>query len=139
MSIIRISRIKQHGETTVGKLTIDGDSKTWFVLEPGGPDSKTEGSDKRISVGTYALLPYSSAKYKNVYELQNVPGRTKILIHAGNYHDNTEGCIMPGLLWGTLSDKQYYVANSRSALNEIFSKIKGSKSIKVIITNNLGK
>lgn len=139
MTIIRISRIKQYGETTVGKLTIDGESKTWFVLEPGGPDSKIEGSDKRISVGTYPLLPYSSAKYKNVYELQNVPGRTKILIHAGNYHDNTEGCIMPGLLWGTLNNKQHYVANSRSALNEIFAKIKGSKSIKVIITNNFGK
>jgi hypothetical protein len=67
MTIIRIVRIKQHGETTVGKLTIDGENKTWFVLEPGGPDSKTEGSDKRISVGTYSLSPYSSAKYIKMY------------------------------------------------------------------------
>ncbi|MCZ0924736.1 DUF5675 family protein [Vibrio diabolicus] len=73
-------------ETTLGKLTIEGVSKSWFVLESAGPDSMTEGSDKRIKAGTYKLLSYSSSRYPNVYELQNVPGRSFILIHAGNYH-----------------------------------------------------
>ena len=110
MKIIRIKRIKQYGETTVGKLTISGESKIWFVLEPGGPDSRVAGSDKRIETGTYKLVPYSSAKYKNVYQLKNVPGRTKILIHPGNFPDDTEGCLMPGSSWGLMSDKQYKVA-----------------------------
>ncbi len=138
MATIRIRRIKQYGETTIGKLTIDGVNKHWFVLEPGGPDSRIEGSDKRIEAGTYSILPYSSAKYNSVYELQNVPGRTKILIHAGNYHDNTEGCLMPGLLWGVMNDKQYYVASSRAAVKGIFSIINNAGSIKVIITNDFG-
>lgn len=141
MKIIRIKRIKQYGETTVGKLTISGESKKWFVLEPGGPDSRVAGSDKRIEAGTYKLVPYSSAKYKNVYELKNVPGRTKILIHPGNFHDDTEGCLMPGHKWGFMSefDKQYKVSSSRAAFKEIASKIKNFDSIIVIITNSFEK
>lgn len=45
---LNLKRTKQMGETTLGKLTIEGVSKSWFVLEPAGPDSITEGSDKRI-------------------------------------------------------------------------------------------
>ncbi|CAH1601148.1 conserved hypothetical protein [Vibrio owensii] len=36
---LNLKRIKQMGETTLGKLTIEGVSKSWFVLEPAGPDS----------------------------------------------------------------------------------------------------
>ncbi|MDO6775805.1 DUF5675 family protein [Shewanella sp. 3_MG-2023] len=139
MSILRINRIKQFGETTLGKLSIDGESKSWFVLEPGGPDSTIEGSDKRISTGTYKISPYSSPKYLNVYELKNIPGRTKILIHAGNYHENTEGCIMPGLSWGLVNQKgHYYVSSSRIATNEIFKKIKELNINQVVIKNGFG-
>lgn len=71
-AIIHLKRIKQLGETTLGKLTIEGKNKSWFVLEPAGPDSILEGSDKRIKAGTYKVLPYRSPKYPNVYELQNI-------------------------------------------------------------------
>lgn len=139
VSTIRVRRQKQYGETTLGQLMIDGIAKIWFVLEPGGPDSTTAGSDKRIKAGTYKILPYSSRRYPNVYELQHVPGRSKILIHAGNYHENTEGCLMPGQMWGVLADKHYYVKNSKKALDEIFSSIANSTLINVIITNEFGK
>ncbi|WP_064608792.1 DUF5675 family protein [Photobacterium sp. J15] len=136
-AIIHVKRIKQFGETTLGKLTIEGVNKSWYVLEPGGPDSIIEGSDKRIKAGTYNVLLYNSDKYKNVYELKNVPGRTKILIHSGNYHDDTEGCLMPGKTWGAINDKQYHVGNSRTAFNEIKAEIQGKKSIQITITNQL--
>lgn len=125
------------GETTLGKLTIEGVSKSWFVLEPAGPDSITEGSDKRIKAGTYKLLPYSSPKYPNVYELKNVPGRSFILIHAGNYHKDTLGCLMPGKTWGSVAKSHYYVGNSKLALKEIFFEIANYKKITINISNQL--
>ncbi|SON52944.1 DUF5675 family protein [Vibrio tapetis] len=134
---LNLNRTKQMGETTLGKLTIEGVSKSWFVLEPAGPDSITENSDKRIKAGSYRLLPYSSPKYPNVYELQNVPGRTFILIHAGNYHKDTLGCLMPGKIWGSVAKSQYYVGNSKSALKEIFSEIVNYKKITIVISNQL--
>ncbi len=84
-SVVTIRRTKQYGDTTLGNLKVEGTAKSWFVLEPGGPDSTLEGSDKRIPEGTYLAKPYFSLKHKSVYELQNVSGRTFILIHSGNY------------------------------------------------------
>ncbi len=135
ISTVYVRRQQQHGKTTLGKLTINGITKSWFVLEPGGPDSETAGSDQRIKAGTYQILPYSSKKYSGVYELQKIPGRSKILIHAGNYHENTESCLMPGKNWGVSEEKHYYVTDSKKALKEIFSAIESSTLISVIITN----
>lgn len=134
---LRLTRIKQKGSTTLGKLTIDGVNKSWFVLEPAGLDSEIEGSDRRIKAGTYQLLPYSSAKYPNVYELQNVPGRTFILIHAGNYHQDTLGCLMLGKQWGIVKDSHYYVDNSKYALKEIFAEISKFNGAIINISNQL--
>lgn len=61
-----------------------------------------------IPSGVYKCVPYSSAKYKNVWQVLDVPNRTAILIHSGNFaskvklplsmHDSdTEGCILVGL------------------------------------------
>ncbi len=138
-AVLSLRRIKQHGETTLGTLTIEGINKSWFVLEPGGSDSMVEGSDKRIPAGTYKVEPFSGTKYKNVYELKNVPGRTYILIHAGNYHENTEGCLMPGKNWGVLKNFHYYVSNSKAALDEIFSEIGQFQHVEIRVKNQLEK
>ncbi|HHF3043506.1 MULTISPECIES: DUF5675 family protein [Vibrio] len=125
---LNLNCTKQMRETTLGKLTIEGVSKSWFVLESAGPESMTEGSDKRIKAGTYKLLSYSSPRYPNVYELQNVPGRSFILIHAGNYHQDTLGCLMPGKTWGKVAKSHYYVGSSKLALKEIFLKLRTIKN-----------
>ena len=135
---IYVRRTKQFGETTLGSLSIKGLAKSWYVLEPGGPDSEIEGSDKRIKSGSYRIKPYSSLKYKEVYELKDVPGRTFILMHAGNYHEDTQGCLMPGKTWGVKSDKHYYVGHSRTALKEIFSEISGADEVVINIINEFG-
>lgn len=49
-----------------------------------------------IPGGIYKCSAYSSAKYKDVWQVNDVPGRTAILIHAGNTIKDTEGCILVG-------------------------------------------
>ncbi|CCN68937.1 DUF5675 family protein [Vibrio nigripulchritudo] len=137
---IKVVRIKQHTDTTLSRFKIEGKTSNMYFLEPGGPDSKVAGSDKRISVGRYKLKKYSSAKYPKAYELLNVPGRTKILIHSGNYHDDTLGCLLPGKSYTKLKDGNYMTTSSKSARDELFSEIEKYESTYIEISNsNLDK
>ncbi|MGR5284238.1 DUF5675 family protein [Vibrio maritimus] len=138
MLTLRVRRKKQSKEATLGQLTIDGISKSWFVLEPGGPDSIKEGSDKRIVAATYSINRYSSPKYPNSYEVMSVPGRSYILFHKGNYHEETEGCFMPGKTWGMKGDN-YYVGNSKTATGEVFKILERRENIRVVITNDFSE
>lgn len=59
--------------------------------------------DDRIPAGTYQCVPYSGTKYKNVYLVKDVPGRSAILLHWGNTEKDTEGCILLGNRVGELN------------------------------------
>jgi len=39
----------------------------------------------------------SGGRYPEGWEVQDVPGRTFIMIHPGNTIDDSEGCILPGV------------------------------------------
>ncbi|WP_417552529.1 DUF5675 family protein [Marinomonas fungiae] len=134
--LLRLDRQESSANATRGVLTISGKSGSWYVLEPGGPDSMEEGSDQRIPVGSYHVKPYSSPKYPDVFELQSVPGRTYILIHPGNFHRNTEGCLMPGKV-KMMDGADLAVGSSRTAFNEIKRHLAGARRITIDITNSI--
>lgn len=59
----------------------------------------TTFEDKPIPAGTYTvkLMPAAAnPKHGESWEVQNVPGRTDILFHAGNDAEDSEGCILVG-------------------------------------------
>ena len=71
------------------------------------------------------MYPYNSARHPNCFYLENpmlgvsLSGnttRTHILIHVGNYIDDVQGCIAPGL---RLHPDCWGVSNSRDAMNKI--------------------
>lgn len=49
-----------------------------------------------IPAGSYECAPHNGEKYRGVWRLEHVPGRSAILIHAGNTINDTRGCILPG-------------------------------------------
>lgn len=71
-----------------------------------------------IPPGRYTVtwLPRSySGKYRRVWHLHNVEGRSGILIHNGNLVDHTKGCILLGNKHGVLAGKPAVLA-SRTAM-----------------------
>ena len=60
----------------------------------------------------------ASGRYKKVYHLQDVPGRSGILGHSGNLVKHSSGCILWGKKFGRLAG-QPAVLNSRSACTEL--------------------
>jgi len=56
-----------------------------------------------IPAGTYGCVPHNSDEHPDTWELQNVPGRSSILIHNGNTENDSLGCIIVGATQGTLN------------------------------------
>jgi len=64
----------------------------------------------------------------------DVPGRTHIQIHKGNYTRNTQGCILVGKSITFLDgDKTPDVTDSLNTLNKLLSMIDKDKKLQVLI------
>ena len=96
MYTVRINRQEDNWEYgTFGTLLIN--SKIFCVtLEP--PDELNETDISSIPAGQYMCYRYSSDRYPDTFQVMNVPNRYKILFHAGNFNEDTEGCILLGVI-----------------------------------------
>ena len=99
-------------QSTCGELSFEGGAPalTLFTLEPPKP--------KCIPQGGYKAIIAPSEKFgRNMPRLLSVPGwpNDDVLIHWGNYPDDTEGCIMVGLEHDT-----DFIGNSREAFGQLY-------------------
>ncbi len=85
------------------------------------PWKNNQTSVSCIPEGTYDVVKRYSDKYKNHFHLLNVPDRSFILIHSGNYYTQTEGCILVGDNHTDINaDGHSDVTNSRKTLAELY-------------------
>lgn len=70
------------------------DGTVYETLELPWKNNKTRTSC--IPEGEYNAAWHLSPKFGWTYKIFNVPGRSEILFHAGNYPSNTLGCILLG-------------------------------------------
>ena len=124
MNKVKVQRFLESDKSTIGKIYINGEH---FCYSLELPNKNNEPFISRIPEGTYKCLPYSSKKYPDVVELQNVKNRSKVLIHAGNYPKNTQGCILLGNTF-----KKNYVGGSKKTLQEFFKKTSLTFEIEII-------
>jgi hypothetical protein len=115
MQKIELRRDLISNQATLGKLYLSG-QVLCETLE--NPWLNNHSNISCIPTGKYLVKSYSSAKYPNVWELQGVRGRSKILIHIGNTTNNTEGCVLVGKTRGFLKN-DIAVLSSRVALEQL--------------------
>jgi len=86
-----------------------------------------------IPEGEYEVELYDSPSHgPGTFHLKDVPGRTYILIHAGNYTRDTAGCVLVGNRFADLDkDGVTDVLNSRATLKSLKSLV-GPFSIKIM-------
>jgi hypothetical protein len=120
---------EEHG-CTLGVLS-NSEGVICYTLENPWLDNRRNVSC--IPEGEYECKPYSSAKYHNVWELQNVQDRSKILIHAGNFEEDTRGCILIGRAIADYNGKKM-ITNSRHTLEKLrdIIGVKNSFTIEVV-------
>jgi hypothetical protein len=112
-----IKRISSSPYATYGVL-LNGETGLPICVTLERPWLENQPNISCIPKGTYLLKPYSSKKYPNVFQIADVPNRTKILIHVGNKVSQTEGCILPGTKFGKLGN-ELAVLESRVAFEQI--------------------
>ncbi len=128
---INVVRIDQTENSTISKLFIDSHF-ICFIIEDGERANKIHGMT-RIPAGRYKLIKRTFGrffdKYKVrfghefVWEIENVPNFTDILIHLGNRIDDTKGCLLPNQQVA-FDGSNYFGVSSKPAYLTLFDKLK---------------
>lgn len=113
---INLFRKTYTDKSTIGEIVVDGNHQCWS-LEP--TCRKQAGVPIAIPTGRYKIEMLWSTKFKmDTPHIQEVPGRTFIEIHPGNFPNDTLGCI----LLGNTVDVDF-VGESRKAYSALVMKI----------------
>lgn len=119
MNKIIIDSVK-YEDCTLGRIDVQGPSGRFrcFSLELPWLNNRTDISC--IPEGEYKYFARTSPSNGQVLELADVPDRTYIQIHAGNYTRQIRGCILVGDSIRYLDDDFIPdVTNSRNMLAEV--------------------
>ena len=125
MKVVELIRIEENWRYgTFGVLRID---KRAFCVTLEPADLENQVSVSSIPAQQYMCRRYQSPKYKNTFQVENVPGRTYILFHAGNVIDHTEGCIILARKYGVIKTaiEKRAVLNSGETFKEFMQKMHG--------------
>lgn len=104
METLLLNRLRTSDEGTFGELlrdTYSGPLRIAVTCEL--PWNENLPGLSCIPFGSYLCRPHFGDKFKNVWELAQVPGRSDILIHNGNTVQDTDGCILVGAHFGALA------------------------------------
>ncbi len=119
--LARLTRTSATTKQTLGDLIVYKDGAEIFTCKTLElPWKNNERNSSCIPVGSYNAVKRFSPKYKNHFHLTNVPGRSMILIHIGNFYTQTEGCILVGTGHADIdADGHLDVVQSGVAMNKL--------------------
>lgn len=125
-----LTRTEKSAKGTLGYLSDSDGKRICFTCED--PDNGNQVGISCIPAGTYLCLAFNGTKYKNVWEVTGVPGRSAILIHNGNTIDDTRGCILVGEAIAAFPNGKRGVTNSVATLNKLRGILPNSFELTII-------
>ena len=119
-----ISRTYNKNETLGTLMIMDGERPVYKCKCIELPDNNNQQNTSCIPEGKYDVIKSTSTGRGDVFRLLEVPGRSGILIHIGNYAAgnkvDTQGCILPGIYFVDINDDgNIDVAESTKAMKEL--------------------
>ena len=101
---VRILRLEENFKYgTFGALILAGE---FFCVTLENPDIVNKKNISSIPAQQYLCRKVESPKWRETYEITDVPDRTHVLFHPGNLVEHTEGCIILGQHPGKLRENR---------------------------------
>lgn len=133
-----LERNKSSLYSTTGKLLLV-DNNNNLILQLQTLERPWIFNERKIScipTGQYLVKRHVSPKFGQCFKVQDVKGRSDILVHSGNVVKDTFGCILVGLTNGSVDDSSSaMICNSRKAMAVLLALI--DKEIVLHIRNGL--
>jgi hypothetical protein len=134
-----LNRYDHDDKQTIGQLFLLGENDKiiakWDSLEL--PWLNNQRRISCVPTGKYKCKKHRSPKFGRTLWLQDVPNRSEILIHSGNYHTQTLGCILIGKDLKDINKDGYLdVTRSRVAMKELMDSLKDIDGIMLEIVNS---
>lgn len=134
MKQIRLVRVTEYNGATLGVLCID-DEPLVVTLEDPWRDNERQISC--IPQGRYKVRKHTSPKYGVCFEVDGVPERSHILIHAGNTSKDTQGCVLLGMYYGSLG-REPAIRQSKVAVKAFMEKMGADTEAELVVISAYG-
>lgn len=122
MIVLTINRIKEGLFQTLGHAIIQNGENIYPFLTLELPNKHNNTNISSIPAGSYKAEVITRTNGKKAIYIKNVPGRSEILIHPGNYYTDILGCIIPGQYLNDINnDGVCDVINSTYTMNNILN------------------
>ena len=118
----RIARDPSSDKQTLGEMIIIDDlgEEVFSCKTLELPWKDNQQNVSCIPVGDYEVKRRVSQKFKEHFHIQDVPNRTWILIHAGNYYTQIQGCVLVGAGFSDINSDGYLdVVSSKNTLSKL--------------------
>lgn len=128
--LIKVERYKSTDVATLSRIYIDGEFQC-YGLEDEYRAEKVS-AQTRIPPGEYKVTLRTEGGFHSRYAVQfgsihygmlwvrDVPGFEYILIHIGNDHEDTAGCLLVGR---TVDEDAMFIGHSRDAYKSLYLKV----------------
>ena len=128
LTLQRLCEVKDCG--TLGVLF---DEDIPFCLTVERPWLNNQTGISCIPKGEYIIKPVESPKFGATWEVQNVVGRSHILIHRGNVDDDSHGCIIVGESFIPIGGQPVGLGSSGVAFSEFMERLRNLKQARLVI------
>lgn len=117
--MVTIKRIEYTDKQTLGLMYFNG-KEVAKTLELA--DKNNAPKISCIPKGSYKVVSRYSQKYGNHFHITDVPNRSFILIHNGNYHTQILGCVLVGKTHADINKDGYKdVTASKDKMKELLA------------------
>lgn len=115
---LTLQRIASRADGTFGVLLAAGRP---FAVTLERPWRDNRRGESCIPPGNYTCLRVNSPKFGLTWMVNNVPGRSEILFHAGNVFADSHGCILVAEKFATWADGSTSIADSKIGMAELMT------------------